>query len=438
MKELRDFFRRALAMDKELDPKGWRTNKEGNHYHINASGEIDAGMGGKFNGQKVGKGKSDGKQSTANTEKATEARFENAKRGIASAIEKAEKEYTFEKWKEENPRAYRQLKDSIDRIDAGDIDDLERSIKTAEGVERVMDKAFQDFKQKTIDEGNDVFYHNRGEFSSQERIEKRIKNAFVPGLDTRVGQRLRLAMLKDKLAELKKVSNTPNSEKSSEKTSQTKNNYISNKDVIDYWVKKRDNLGLASHGEKMFATERLRTALVDEYKAIPNSKNIDLSNRLDEDLYKELEDIYKNNGDNEKGSAIANEIDKRKKARADFMENRMDKGLPPMPQKSEFNVKYQDTRQEKSGLGKKSSKPKSSSSGRVYKDTSGNPVPKIPAEKLKKWSDDDLLNDIATHESWLRSYAGKVNSRRDVKENIPFVRSWLQDKKKEAKRRGLV
>ena len=415
MKEIKEYFKRALAMDKELDPKGWRTNDNGKHYHINSNGEIDAGMGGKFNGQKI----------------------------------------------------------------------------------------------------------------------------------SEVGAKTQ-----------KKVG----SEKSSEKTSQTKNNYISNKDVIDYWMKKRDNLGLASHGEKMFATERLRTALVDEYKAMPNSKNIDLSNRLDKDLYEELEDIYKNNGDNEKGSAIANEIDKRKKARADFMENRMDKGLSPMPQKSEFNVKYQDTRKEKSGLSKKASKSKSlknsnlskekndrgqkfiseakaryeklkgsagkairdyykdysstsdrpiekalkvdkllrnselsdykkeiediesnakkngwtddarerradldtyvmlkqeeiqalsdvekglsksksSSSGRLYKDTSGNPVPKIPAEKLKKWSDDDLLNDIADHESWLRSYAGKVNSRRDVKENIPFVRSWLQDKKKEAKRRGLV
>lgn len=93
---------------------------------------------------------------------------------------------------------------------------------------------------------------------------------------------------------------------------------------------------------------------------------------------------------------------------------------------------------QKVGKGKQeSAKPNSSGSGRTYRDTDGNPVPKISSEKLKSWSDDDLRNDIAKHESWLRSYSGKEKSRRDVKENIPFVRSWLQDKKMEAKRRGL-
>lgn len=50
---------KKMAMDAELDPDGWRTNENGQHYHIdNATGEIDAGMGGKFNGQKVDSSKS--------------------------------------------------------------------------------------------------------------------------------------------------------------------------------------------------------------------------------------------------------------------------------------------------------------------------------------------------------------------------------------------
>jgi len=49
--ELFRYFVRQLAMDKHLDPDGWRTNENGQHYHIdNATGEIDAGMGGQFNG----------------------------------------------------------------------------------------------------------------------------------------------------------------------------------------------------------------------------------------------------------------------------------------------------------------------------------------------------------------------------------------------------
>jgi len=53
------YLLRSLAQDETLDPKGWRTNENGQHYHIdNATGEIDAGMGGKFNGQKVDSSKS--------------------------------------------------------------------------------------------------------------------------------------------------------------------------------------------------------------------------------------------------------------------------------------------------------------------------------------------------------------------------------------------
>lgn len=44
-----------LAMDGEIDPDGWRTSEDGHHYNINTkTGEINAGFGGRLNGQKVG------------------------------------------------------------------------------------------------------------------------------------------------------------------------------------------------------------------------------------------------------------------------------------------------------------------------------------------------------------------------------------------------
>lgn len=44
---------KRLAMD-AIDPNGWRTNDNGNRYNIDLkTGTIQAGMGGKFNGQKT-------------------------------------------------------------------------------------------------------------------------------------------------------------------------------------------------------------------------------------------------------------------------------------------------------------------------------------------------------------------------------------------------
>lgn len=42
-----------LSQDRELDPDGWRTNKKGEHYHIDDNRKIDAGMGGQLNGVEI-------------------------------------------------------------------------------------------------------------------------------------------------------------------------------------------------------------------------------------------------------------------------------------------------------------------------------------------------------------------------------------------------
>lgn len=52
--EFREWILRNLALDAEIDPNGWRTNEDGQHYNINTkTGVINAGMGGKFNGKKA-------------------------------------------------------------------------------------------------------------------------------------------------------------------------------------------------------------------------------------------------------------------------------------------------------------------------------------------------------------------------------------------------
>lgn len=294
MKEIKEYFKRALAMDKELDPKGWKTNKHGQHYHIDgATGEIDAGMGGKFNGKKVS------------------------------------------------------------------------------GV---------------------------------------------------------------------KESGASKSNRDKSNASKSSSNYIKNKDVIDYWMNEKSWKGSGSH-TKSFVNYQLKQALINEYKQYP-ADNANLSNRLDGDLVKELEDIYKNGGDKGKGSAIAHELDKRAKAQEKFMDKRMSEGKPPMPQKTEFQVKYRDKNvitpekeRRQNGNGKNQS-----IKGRVYRYVeTGEPIPKISAERLAKLSDEDLKEKIQNAEHWLNT-KGKERNRKDAKEirsHYPNVKSWLQDWKGEAKKRGL-
>ena len=49
----------VIAKDANLDPKGWRTDENGNRYHIDPdTGRKDAGWGGKANGRRPRENKS--------------------------------------------------------------------------------------------------------------------------------------------------------------------------------------------------------------------------------------------------------------------------------------------------------------------------------------------------------------------------------------------